>query len=114
MPAYRIRLAKPWSCSQEGGRWAWRRKFGHPAGLESGDRLFLVFGGLPGPMAATLNGTPLGAVGEAAESRLEVTDRLRRRNELQLIATNDAGVEGIKIAPPFQVCLEIVPVGRVS
>ena len=67
------------------GRAAWVRRFGMPAGIEPGDRVWLVVE----PAAACevrLGGEPLPAVVAGERRRHDITAALRDRNELALAA----------------------------
>ena len=80
--SHRIRLTAAWE-PPPGGVGPWRRSFGRPAGLGTGDRVWLV---LEEPAAAdglALNGSALTLAAAGAGSwRADVTGLLRDRNEL--------------------------------
>ncbi len=66
------------------GREAWVRRFGMPAGIEPGDRVWLVIEAALGCDLA-LGGEPLPAAVAGRPWRHDVTGRLGPRNELLLI-----------------------------
>jgi hypothetical protein len=66
------------------GREAWTRRFGMPAGIEPGDRVWLVIEAATGCDLA-IGGAPLPAAVAGRLSRHDVTGRLGPRNELVLI-----------------------------
>jgi hypothetical protein len=80
-----INLSTAWEPPDPaGGREAWVRRFGMPAGIEPGDRVWLVIE----PAAScgvTLDGAPLPRVVAGLPWRQDVTARLGRRNELVLL-----------------------------
>jgi hypothetical protein len=65
------------------------RRFGRPTNLETGDRLRLAFTGVTGQAQIKLNGDALGTV--TGNGTIDVTHRLRERNELEVVvdAKND-------------------------
>ena len=70
-------------------RAAWVRRFGMPAGIEPGDRVWLVVE----PAAACevrLGGEPLPAVVAGERRRHDITRLLRPRNELMLVTVEPA------------------------
>ncbi len=66
------------------GRQTWTRRFGMPAGIEPGDRVWLVIEPAAG-CGAALDGAPLPNVVAGRPWREDVTARLGSRNELVLI-----------------------------
>ena len=66
------------------GRDAWTRRFGMPAGIERGDRVWLVIEAAVS-CGAALASTPLPSVVAGLPWREDVTARLGPRNELVLI-----------------------------
>ncbi len=66
------------------GRDAWTRRFGMPAGIEPGDRVWLVIEPATGCSLA-LGGEPLPPAVAGRPWRHDVTGRLGPRNELVLI-----------------------------
>lgn len=72
------------------GRDAWVRRFGMPAGLEPGDRIWLVIEATSG-CQPTLTGAGLPRVLPGRPWRQDVTRRLGPRNELVLVPV-DSGV----------------------
>ncbi|MFM7137946.1 MAG: hypothetical protein ACKO1M_12895 [Planctomycetota bacterium] len=66
------------------GREAWTRRFGVPAGLQAGARVWLVIDAATS-CAAMLEGEQLPAVVAGGPWRHDVTGRLGPRNELALI-----------------------------
>lgn len=80
-----INLATAWEPPDPAaGRGAWTRRFGMPAGIEPGDRVWLVIEAAAS-CGATLAGTPLPRVVAGLPWRQDVTARLGLRNELVLI-----------------------------
>lgn len=65
-------------------RAAWTRRFGLPAGIEPGDRIWLVIEAATA-CEATLDGAPLPSLAFGRPWRHDVTGRLGLRNELVLI-----------------------------
>ena len=65
------------------GREAWTRRFGMPAGIETGDRVWLVIEAAAS-CGATLAGAPLPSVVAGLPWQQDVTARLGPRNELVL------------------------------
>lgn len=99
--SHRIHLRRPWQCQVSGGRALWSRRFGRPARLGPGERVWLVFEGFPGNALAKLNGQAI------ALDSLDVTDLLQVRNELALETPDPAvAISGID-TPPGEVVLEI-------
>lgn len=85
-----IDLTNAWEPPAAGSR-AWVRRFGRPSGIEPGDRIWLVMD-VPPPADATLNGSALPSLSEAAGPwRIDVTERLGVRNELVLPLDADDG-----------------------
>jgi hypothetical protein len=109
---HQIRLGGPWEVrlgnvgamagrmtipgTLRGGGWpgyvgpvSFYRRFGRPTNLETGDRLRLAFAGVTGPAEVRLNGVPVGVVN--GSGAVDVTHRLRERNELEVVmeARND-------------------------
>jgi hypothetical protein len=76
------------------GRLAWLRRFGMPAGIGPGDRVWLVIEAAVGGKVA-LGGEPLPPVAAGACWRQEVTAALRVRNELAL--TVSAGAAALPV-----------------
>jgi hypothetical protein len=66
------------------GREAWTRRFGMPAGIEPGDRVWLVIEAATGCDFA-LGGEPLPRVAAAETRRHDITGKLGQRNELLLV-----------------------------
>jgi len=112
-----INLSSAWEPGQaHPGRAVWVRRFGTPAGLEPGDRVWLV---VESPTGCSLQfaGGPLPSVGAGERRRLEVTAILVPRNELVLTAAcDDRPPEGLPAgrrdlpATIGRVWLEIEPV----
>lgn len=84
-----INLSTAW-CPPPHEAGAWVRRFGRPAGIESGDAVWLVVTSSPG-CRLLLNGLALPSVAPGGELRHDVTHLLLPRNELEL-APGDAGV----------------------
>ena len=78
-----IRLTAAWERSEAAG---WQRHFGRPAGIDGGQRVWLVLEGQAREPILQLNGTPLGAADRTEPDRWawEVTSRLQSRNRLEL------------------------------
>jgi hypothetical protein len=80
-----INLSTAWEPPAEAaGREAWTRRFGMPAGIEPGDKVWLVFEAATGCDLA-LGGEPLPAAAAGRLWRQDITGRLGPRNELLLI-----------------------------
>lgn len=70
--------------------------------------MFVVVEGLAGPGVVTLNDEPLGPFGQRSLQRFEVTERLRRSNELTLRLDSPSSAETTTSStPPVEVQLEI-------
>lgn len=84
--AHRIRLQAAWRPPAAGDT-AWIRSFGRPAGLEPGDRVWLVIE-RPAVRTIELNGAglPPVAADPGGAWRHEITGALAGRNELRLVA----------------------------
>jgi len=81
---HRINLSTAWRPPADAGG-AWVRRFGWPAGLAAGDRVWLVAVGV-GTAALECNGVGLPAGrADAVEWRHDITPLLARRNELVLV-----------------------------
>jgi Glycosyl hydrolase 2 galactose-binding domain-like len=78
------------------------RRFGRPSNLGTGDRVRLAFAGVTGRAEVLLNGERVGEV--AGAGVVDVTDRLRERNELEVVVA--AADEGCGIVG--DVVIEIV------
>lgn len=90
---HRINLSTAWRPPAEPGG-AWVRRFGRPAGLEAGDRVWLVAAGV-GMASLECNGVGLPARGgAAAERRHDITPLLSQRNELVLVPAPGASPSG--------------------
>ena len=64
------------------GRVLFRRRFGKPTGLDSGERVFLVVQSVDAFGTVELNGNRLGAIpGRGGDFRLDVTDELEPQND---------------------------------
>lgn len=86
-----INLSTAWEPPDPGaGRDAWVRRFGMPAGLEPGDRIWLVIEATAG-CEPRLAGAGLPRVVAGQPWRHDVTQRLGPRNEL-VLALVDSGV----------------------
>lgn len=98
---HRINLSSAWRPPAETGG-AWVRRFGRPAGLEAGDRIWLVARGA-GPVGLECNGVVLPAAAEAAaERRHDITPLLRQRNELVLVpAPGGSSAGAARLAGPL-------------
>jgi hypothetical protein len=79
------------------GRLAWLRRFGRPAGIGPGDRVWLVIEAAVGGEVA-LGGEPLPRIAAGACWRREVTTALRARNELALAVTAGGGAPSVTAA----------------
>jgi hypothetical protein len=120
-----INLSTAWMPPDPGsGRPAWIRRFGMPAGIGPGDRIWLVVQS-PGGCGLTLAGETLPPVAAGERWRHDVTAKLAARNELQLAAA--AGATATMPAVPIpvhgrcdlpadvgRVVLEIEPAGHAS
>jgi hypothetical protein len=98
-----INLSTAWQPPGDGSR-AWVRRFGRPAGIESGDRVWLVLDGGEGA-SLVLNGMGLAAAG----GRHDVTALLEPRNELLLVPTTSEPAIATPVDAPGPVAL---PDGR--
>lgn len=80
-----IRLQAAWE-PPTGSDAPWIRRFGRPAGLESGQQVWLVVVGAQVRAAAVLNGVALAPI-EAGQSRWaqDITPLLHDRNVLELL-----------------------------
>jgi hypothetical protein len=79
-----INLSTAWCPPPEAGAGGvWLRRFGRPAGLESGEAVWVVIESPPG-CGAVLNGVPLPRVEPGQTIRHDVTTLLQQRNELLL------------------------------
>ena len=96
-----INLSTAW-CLPARQAGAWVRRFGRPAGIESGDSVWLVVASPPG-CSLQLNGLTLPAVAPGGELRYEVTHLLLPRNELELAPVN-AGETTAAEAVPVRRC----------
>jgi len=88
-PMHAIHLGNAWDRVAAPGRppYAWRRRFGRPAGPVPGERMFLVVERPGLSAAATLNGRELPAIAAGtARWTCDVTALLVDRNELVLAA----------------------------
>jgi len=87
-----IRLRAAWTHDGDGVA---VRRFNKPTGLDGGERVWLVWDGPA--QAAALNGEPL----DASVTRHDITDRLRRANEIRLRGVSKAtcGTVHLGIAP---------------
>ena len=111
-----IRLQAAWEPPARAGA-PWIRRFGRPAGVDPGQRVWLVVAGAQIQAAVALNGAPLPAIA-ADRPRWEhdITPLLRDRNVLELLipqgaaALFDAGAVPRQPAPAAcgNVAIEIV------
>jgi hypothetical protein len=105
MPRHTIHLGNAWQAptssdsraSASGDLAGWRRRFGSPTGLESGDRVLLVVELPPAGMPwrrLELNGVALSPI-DAGGSQWEcdVTTMLRDRNEILLLPAIEAELQ---------------------
>ena len=91
---HRIRLGPPWDTTTADGRTRHARKFGRPRTLSAGETVWLVCDSLPDPADVSVNGEPVGSVGEAGGPfAADITARLNSRNEV-VIDTPSAGQLG--------------------
>jgi len=126
---YRIRLRGPWEVrphvagfpagrmevpgTLRAGGWAgyagpatFFRRFGKPSNLGTTDRVRLAFAGVTGRAEIRLNGEAVGAID--GSGAIDVTERLRERNELEVevdAANDECGIVGnvvIEIAADSQ------------
>jgi hypothetical protein len=93
---HRINLSTAWlppgpAAGRAAGRTAWVRWFGRPAGIEPGDRVWLVVEAAAG-CDLVLGGQPLPPAAAATNDRHDVTAMLRDRNELVMTPTVPAGL----------------------
>jgi hypothetical protein len=83
---HRIRLRRPWRREPFEGGVRWRRRFGRPTGLRTGDRVWLVIDDAQGPGTVALNGRSLGPLTpDRPAAQFDVTDALGPRNELEIL-----------------------------
>jgi hypothetical protein len=95
-----IRLRGFWEVTPVGGgRVRHLRRFGRPRALDPGEPVWLVGNSVPGPATVLLNGEPVGTA--AGPFAVEVTGRLRPRNELAIEVPGDGplGEVGLEIRP---------------
>lgn len=94
MPVHAIHLGNAWDRDAAPERtppFAWRRRFGRPAGLGPGDRVFLVVERSAVSAAATLNGHALAPIAAATPRwTSDVTALLLDRNDLVVAAAAPA------------------------
>ncbi len=107
-----IRLRGPWESELVVGATLpavlWKRRFGRPTGLDSGEQLCLCLRSTNPIHHATLNDEELHRdIDATATHRINITSRVRERNLLELTLDATAG----QLAPetPFEVWLEISP-----
>src|SRR4051812_16595159 len=82
--ARRVDLPASWGPPDAAGPFRLRRAFGRPR-VDPGGAILLELADVPGLVAARLNGRPLDlGPGAGGAFRVEVGDRLDRRNELEL------------------------------
>ena len=104
-PLHRIRLRRPWQREVLGGRIRWTRRFGCPSGLSDDEQVWLAFERLPEATVGSLNGEP---IERQPLDRVDVTGRLRQRNELCLETPRSANdPPAPDDQPPGAVYLEI-------
>ena len=114
---YRIRLHGPWEVRPHAGGapgrmtvpgtlrdggWvgyvglvSFYRRFGRPTNLETGDRVRLAFDRVTGAAEVYLNGERVGGIDGVGT--FDVTDRLRERNEVEVVVTvtsDECGIVG--------------------
>ncbi len=90
---HQINLSTAWQ-PPSGAAGAWVRRFGRPAGLEAGDRVWLVVTGA-GAAGLELNRVPLAVAGAANScSRHDITPLLGERNELVLMPSGEPAEPG--------------------
>jgi hypothetical protein len=88
---HRINLSTAWQPPGVAAeQTAWVRRFGSPAGIEPGDRIWLVVEAAVG-CGLGLAGEPLPPVAAGTIRRHEITAMLRERNELVLTPAVAAG-----------------------
>ena len=115
MPTHRIYLKGPWDVSRldrdepavrvvmpaswqtlfgdESGRAEFRRKFNLPTNLEAHEQVWIVFDGLRGEIAVSLNGQRLGQIADSEETaEFEITRHLVLHNEL-IVDVNFGGAD---------------------
>ncbi len=110
-----IRLRGPWESEPVADAplptILWKRRFGRPTGLESGEQLCLCLRSTSQVQRATLNDAELHReIDASATHRIDITSRVRERNLLEL--TLDATASQPEPGTPFEVWLEISPPGR--
>lgn len=93
------------------GRAAWLRRFGRPAGIEPGDRVWLVIESAVGG-EARLGGEPLPPVPAGTVRRYDVTSMLGERNELTLAMGVTAAI--VAVVAKHGRCELPAAIGRVS
>ena len=84
-PASRILMPASWQTlfGDEPGRAEFRRKFNLPTNLEAHEHVWIVFDGIRGEVAVSLNGQRLGQIADSvATAEFEITRHLRLNNEL--------------------------------
>jgi len=95
MSVHAIHLGNAWDRDPAAARTpahGWRRRFGRPAGLAPGDRVFLVVERPALSSAASLNGRELPAIAAGTPRwTCDVTTLLLDRNDLILAADTPAG-----------------------
>jgi hypothetical protein len=94
MPRHPIHLGAAWEPPADASASEWRRRFGRPGGLGSGERLLLVCEAVTGPPAwrrLVLNGHELPAPdAHLARWECDVTALVLPRNELVLVPAHAA------------------------
>lgn len=90
---HQINLSTAWQ-PPSGAAGAWVRRFGRPAGLEAGDRVWLVVTGA-GAAHLELNRVPLDVVDTGNScARHDITPLLGERNELVLMPSGEPAEPG--------------------
>jgi hypothetical protein len=84
------------------GKVSFYRRFGRPSNLGTNDRVRLAFAGVTGSAEVRLNGERLGELNGKRE--FDVTDRMRKRNELEVVM--NVVVDGCGITG--EVAIEII------
>jgi len=125
MSAHTIQLGNAWDRDADAGH-AWRRRFGRPAGLVDGDRVFLVIERPAVSSSPAVNGHGLAPVAAGSVRwTCDVTALLGDRNDLVLVtidpgtaaAASPAGAPAGRMPLPAAlggVRLAIVPRGEAA